>query len=299
MKLKKRPCPVCGSDEEKSILAESNFDINSLNSFSFASRKKPEYMHYRLVICNVCDLLYATPVPDSKWLNDGYTEAQYDSQEESQFASITYSRQLSKFLHNLPDLKGALDIGCGDGAFLERLLELGFSDVSGVEPSKAPYQAARPGVREMIELGVFSAERYKDRKFSLITCFQTMEHIDDPEALCAQSYEMLKEGGVFLSVLHNHRSLSAKILGKKSPIFDIEHLQLFSINSIKYLLSKTGFNNITVSPIFNNYTLKYWLKILPLSNEIKNGVLKITDSIGINNLPISIPAGNLVAIGHK
>ena len=299
MKLKKRPCPVCDSDEEKSIFAESNFDINSLNSFSFASRKKPEYMHYRLVICNVCDLLYATPVPDSKWLHDSYAGAQYDSQEEAQFASRTYSRQLLKFLHELPDLKGALDIGCGDGAFLERLLELGFSDVSGVEPSNAPYQSARPEIMKMIELNVFSAERYKGRKFSLITCFQTMEHVDEPKTLCAKSYELLKEGGVFFLVLHNYRSLSAKILGKKSPIFDIEHLQLFSINSIKYLLNEIGFKNITVYPIFNNYTLKYWLKILPLGNEFKNGVLKITDSIAISHWPISIPAGNLVAIGHK
>jgi SAM-dependent methyltransferase len=299
MKLLKRSCPVCGSDEEKKILAESNFDVNCLNSFSFASRKKPEYMHYRLAICHICDLLYATPIPDSKWLNDNYSDALYDSQEEAQFASRTYSRRLSKFLHNLPDLKGALDIGCGDGAFLERLMELGFSDVLGVEPSKAPYQAAKPEIREMIKLGVFSAESYKDRKFSLITCFQTMEHINDPKELCTQSYELLKKGGAFLSVLHNYRSLSAKILGKKSPIFDIEHLQLFSINSIKYLLSETGFNNITVAPIFNTYKLKYWLKILPLSNEIKNGVSKIMDTVGIRNLSVSIPAGNIVAIGYK
>lgn len=299
MKLKKRSCPVCCSDEEKVILAESNFDISSLNGFSFASRKKPEYMHYRLVICDVCDLLYATPVPDSKWLNDGYANAQYDSQEEAQFASRTYSRQLSRFIHNLPDFKGALDIGCGDGAFLERLLELGFSDVSGIEPSNAPYQAARPEIREMIELGVFSTDSYRNRKFSLITCFQTMEHVEEPKTLCAKSYELLKDDGAFLSVLHNYRSLSAKILGKKSPIFDIEHLQLFSINSIKYLLNEIGFRNIAVSPIFNNYTLKYWLKMLPLGKEFKNGVSKITDSIGISNWPISIPAGNLVAIGYK
>ncbi len=299
MKLKRRSCPVCCSNEEKVILAESNFNINNLNGFSFASRKKPEYTHYRLVICNTCDLLYATPVPDSKWLHDSYADAQYDSQEEARFASRTYSRQLSKFLHNLPDRKGALDIGCGDGAFLERLLELGFSNVSGIEPSNAPYQAARPEIRELIELSVFSAESYRERKFSLITCFQTMEHVDEPKMLCAKAYGLLKEGGAFLSVLHNYRSLSAKILGKKSPIFDIEHLQLFSVNSIKYLLNEIGFKNIAVSPILNNYTLKYWLKMLPLGNEFKKNVLKISDSIGISNWPISIPAGNLVAIGYK
>lgn len=299
MELLKRSCPVCGSADEKGILAESNFDVNSLNSLSFASRKHPEYMHYRLVICPICDLLYATPVPDSKWLNDGYIDALYDSQEEALFASRTYSKRLLKFLHNLPDLKGALDIGCGDGAFLERLIELGFSDVVGVEPSKAPYQAAKPEIREMIELGVFSAENFKNRNFSLITCFQTLEHINDPKELCTQSYELLKKGGAFLSILHDYRSLSAKILGMKSPIFDIEHLQLFSINSIKYLLRETGFNNITVSPILNTYKMQYWLKILPLSNEIKNGVSKIMDTVGIRNLSVSIPAGNIAAIGYK
>ena len=41
----------------------------------------------------------------------------------------------------LPDLRGAVDIGAGDGAFLERLRTAGFEETVGFEPSEAPLAA--------------------------------------------------------------------------------------------------------------------------------------------------------------
>ena len=50
----------------------------------------------------------------------------------------TYARLVRPILARLPDRQGALDIGAGDGALLQELLGLGFSDVCGAEPSAAP-----------------------------------------------------------------------------------------------------------------------------------------------------------------
>lgn len=299
MKFENRPCPVCGSTDDSLVFAESNYDENKLDSYSFASRKLPELMHYRLVRCRRCSLLYASPAPVSDDLKTAYNEASYDSAVESSDASQTYIRQLDVVLPKLPDLAGALDIGTGDGAFLERLLEAGVSDVVGVEPSLAPIKAARPGVRGLIRHGIFSAKDYQPSSFRLITCFQTMEHLSDPAAVCAAAYNLLKSPGAFFIVAHNYRSLSAKILGLKSPIFDIEHLQLFSSGSMRFLLEQTGFKNIAVYPIANSYQLQYWVKMLPLGLGVKKKVISLLKASGLEQVRLPLRAGNMAAIGYK
>jgi len=299
MIFENRPCPVCGSTDDSLVFAESNFDREKLNSYSFASRKVPELMHYRLVCCRKCSLLYASPAPRSKDLKSLYNEASYDSSAESSAASRTYIKHLSAVLPKLPDLVGALDIGTGDGAFLERLLEAGFTGVLGVEPSKAPIGAARSDVRELIQHGIFSAENYQPQSFRLITCFQTIEHLSDPGSICSASFNLLKRPGVFFVVAHNYRALSAKIMGLKSPIFDIEHLQLFSPESMLYLLKQAGFKNVTVYPIANTYPLQYWVKILPLPMGLKKIIISFINTAGLAGVRLPLRAGNLAAIGYK
>jgi SAM-dependent methyltransferase len=83
-----------------------------------------------------------------------------------------------------PDRRGALDIGAGDGVFLDRLIDCGFSRVCGVEPSVAPIEAAKPSVRSLIRRGLFDPAAFEPDSFSLITCFQVMEHLWDPLDVC-------------------------------------------------------------------------------------------------------------------
>ena len=101
------------------MFAEANIDHEKLDAFAFASRKMPEYMHHRLVECPTCDVLYANPRPGrGRSSAQAYHEAAYDSQDEARFAARAYASFLPKIKAHLPDLKGALDIGAGDGAFL-------------------------------------------------------------------------------------------------------------------------------------------------------------------------------------
>ena len=44
-----RACPLCGSSDQSRVVAESNIDLQKLDSFAFASRKSPEHMHPRLI----------------------------------------------------------------------------------------------------------------------------------------------------------------------------------------------------------------------------------------------------------
>jgi len=293
-----RVCPICGSSEGK-VFAGENFDPQKWNAFAFASRKLPEYMHYRLVECAKCDLVYANPGPDGVTLEAAYREAAYDSSEEAYCAARTYAGILSSFQAKLPRNRAALDIGAGDGAFVEQLLAAGFSEPAGIEPSTAPIESAKPDIRPRLRQGLFDPGDFPAKSFSLITCFQTVEHLADPGLVFSQIYGLLEEGGAIFVVCHNRRALSARILGLKSPIYDIEHLQLFSPQSIRCGLESSGFTEVSVEKVRNRYPLRYWSRLLPFPARMKGPLLKFLGRSRLGSVELSLPAGNIAAVGFK
>ena len=211
--LELRACPICLTRSRSRRFAEANIHWEALDHYAFASRKLPEYMHWRLSRCLDCDLLYADPAPSPDDLARLYEEAGFDSRKEAHHASRTYGRLLSRIVGRLPERKGAADIGTGDGAFLAELLDQGFEDVEGIEPSMAPIEAADASVRPLIRHGVFRADSFAAESKSLITCFQTIEHLSDPLSFCRHAWRCFRPGGAIFLIGHNHRAISAKILG--------------------------------------------------------------------------------------
>lgn len=299
MKLASRPCPLCGSPDHSKILVKSNFDPARLNAYSFASRKIPEFMHFQMVICPQCSLCYASPIPDLSWFHQEYIEADFDAAVESRYAAQSYARCLKKNVASVAALDGVLDIGTGDGAFLGELLKLGLTRVQGVEPSRAPIACADPQVAPFILHGFFEPEMFGPESFSLISCFQTLEHLADPVALFSSAFKMLRPGGCFFIAAHDYRALSARILGEKSPIFDVEHRQLLSPVSAAALYQRAGFSGVRIFRLLNRYPLSYWLRLLPVGEGIKKRMTRFATALGIAQLPLALPAGNIAAIGFK
>jgi 2-polyprenyl-3-methyl-5-hydroxy-6-metoxy-1,4-benzoquinol methylase len=294
-----RSCPICGSNRETRVFAEASAVPETLTSFAFASRKVPENLHHRIVECEECDVLYSSPVPTREFLEAAYRDASFDASDESRLASLTYGRFLPKIARSLADKRGALDIGTGDGAFLERLLEHGFTDVVGVEPSAAPVALADARVKSLIRVGPFRAADFASERFRLVTCFQTMEHVDDPLGLCRDAYRLLRSGGAVFLVAHNHRAVSARLMGLKSPIFDIEHLQLFSPRSLGRTLERAGFAGVAIHTVVNRYPLHYWAKLAPLPPSVKKRVLERLKRARVGRVLLAAPVGNIAAIGYK
>ncbi|HVX94785.1 MAG TPA: class I SAM-dependent methyltransferase [Polyangia bacterium] len=295
--LVSRNCPVCGAAEGQPF-APSNVDPSALDAFAFASRKLPEYMHFALVTCPTCDLLYANPGPAPGALDALYRDAAFDAGEESRLAAATYARQLPRIGRALPDRRGALDIGTGDGAFLGELLTAGFTDVVGVEPSAAPVASAPPEVRQLIRNVSFRAADFAPANLSLVTCFQTIEHVPDPLGLCRDARTLLRPGGALYLVCHNRRALLARAMGLKSPIFDLEHLQLFSPASVRGLLDRAGFSRVEVRPLVNRYPVDYWARLFPLPGAVKPAALSFLRRTRLGRIPVAAPVGNLVAVGY-
>jgi SAM-dependent methyltransferase len=299
-KIEIRNCPVCNSGPDRaSLFLEKNYDESKVSGFSFASRKNPEFMCHHLVKCSNCDLVYADSPPSVEELAEQYHEASFDSDEEANDASKSYGKALSGLFKILKNKNKALDIGAGTGVFLDELQSVGFKNLVGIEPSLEPIAAAPEHRRSWLINDIFKEDMFQEKTFDFIGCFMTMEHVRDPKIISDEAMKILNDNGAVAFVVHDHNSIVNKVLGKKSPIIDIEHMQLFSKKSIKTLLSLSGYTNIQVRSFYNKYPLKYWVRLLPLPNNLKNLILRFLRFIRADSIKISINVGNLIAYGIK
>jgi hypothetical protein len=127
----------------------------------------------------------------------------------------------------------------------------------------------------------------------------TMEHVRDPMELAKSALRLLKLGGVFLTVTHDYRSVVNRLLGKRSPIVDIEHLQIFSKKSIGELMCRAGFVDVSAQSFVNRYSLRYWARLSPFPASIKAFFVKLCGKPSFSRVRLGINVGNTLACGFK
>ncbi len=295
-----RPCPVCHTASDKAkLFLEKNIDPAKLSGFSFASRKTPEFMCHRLVQCPTCDLVYANQPPGEDELAYAYHVADYDSSEEANDAAAAYIRAIRPTLNALVRRQSVLEIGTGTGIFIEYLSREGFTQLVGVEPSTAAIAAAPVHRQAWIREGIFEEKDFAPESFDLICCFMTMEHVRDPNIIASAALRLLRPGGAFVTVTHDYRGVVNRLLGKRSPIIDIEHMQLFSKRSLRYLFENVGYTGVTVNAFVNTYSLQYWMRLAPLPRGLKQSVSGLMARIGVDHVKLGVNVGNLITTGFK
>ena len=282
-------CPACLS--KGSLRYPEKLEDNLFNDLTFASRKRPELMHYDLFECEKCKTLFTNRNVNLSQLLKNYEIAEYDSNVEAKFAAKTYVKNLQKAL---PKFKGSiLDIGAGDGAFLSAALGVLATSNLGIEPS---IKAIAKNDDNRVNIKNIAIEDLEtNEKFDLVTCFQTIEHLNNPREFISNIKRFIKPGGYFAISCHNRLSLTNKILGEKSPIFDVEHLQVFTDQGIEKLFSGLNFKIVYSNKYRNKYPLSYWLKIAPVGEKIKDFVETKKKLFGLG---ISINVGNHMIVGR-
>ncbi len=282
-------CPACLS--KGSLRYPEKLEDNLFNDLTFASRKRPELMHYDLFECENCKTLFTNRNLNLSQLLKNYEIAEYDSNVEAKYAAKTYVKNLQKAL---PKFKGSiLDIGAGDGAFLSAALGVLATSNLGIEPS---IKAIAKNDDNRVNIKNIAIEDLEtNEKFDLVTCFQTIEHLNNPREFISNIKRFIKPGGYFAISCHNRLSLTNKILGEKSPIFDVEHLQVFTDQGIEKLFSGLNFKIVYSNKYRNKYPLSYWLKIAPVGEKIKDFVETKKKLFGLG---ISINVGNHMIVGR-
>ena len=293
MQSSTRRCPCC-SDLGK-LKFSGKVDESLLSSSSYSSRKIPELMHYPYLECVNCRTLFVENLPSCEFLQSSYNDAEFVSRTDSVYAAQTYFDQLSRM--NLLKRGRLLDIGCSDGAFISKVESESVIKVLGIEPSLQAIENADSSVRERIHHTTL--ERFEgESEFTVITCFQTVEHLNDLDGLITKSKKLLVNEGHLALVCHDRFSIVNRILGEKSPIFDIEHLQILNKVGVKLLLKRHGFVDVKVRTISNKYPIAYWLLLSPIPKVAKNFIDVRRDNWYFS-WGVRIRVGNLIAVGKQ
>lgn len=142
--------------------------------------------------------------------------------------------------------KRVLDIGCGNGRFLDVARDNGWI-AAGVEPDPVSGQLARErgfDVRSSTDewLG-------EPASFDAITISHVIEHLHDPLSLLHRAHSLLREGGTIFVDTPNvnaagHRLYGANWRGLEPP----RHLVLYSRKSLRQVLESAGFRKIRFHP---------------------------------------------------
>lgn len=294
----KTRCAICGTFENSIEVFSENIDSSSTTPEVFSARRLPDRRYYRWVRCRSCDLYRSDPVLDID-LDALYMKSTFDYGSEVPGLKKTYGRLIQMALKPNNPCGHILEVGGGNGFFLEEAIRMGFDSVEGVEPSIAAVRMASPEIRKYMRVSMFDHNSVANNSADVIAIFHTLDHMEQPSELLKTSYQKLRSGGKIVIAVHNATAMSARVLKNRSPIFDIEHTYLFSPKTLRLALETAGFENVVVRMYFNLYSLSYITHLLPIPNYLKKKILGSKFNNLLLKLKIWIPLGNLFAAGTK
>lgn len=300
MKLETRHCTLCGAKAGKSERYPANFTEEDLNAAIFSARRMPDRRHFRLVECEECGIVFSDPACDPGTLATLYQHSAvtYDAQEEEIYQS--YAPVLARALPVLQRRGTFLEIGGGRGFMLRWGAEQGFDEQIEIEPSAdAERKFSPPSMQARFIRGIFSRGLLPEGSVSLACFFQMLDHVPDPRVFLEAVRETLEPGGAAVCVTHDTSAVSARLLGERTPIYDIEHTYLFNPDNMARLFRRAGFEVVETFPIANRYALRHWAHLAPVPRRVRKVVLSVLEHVKLAGLPVPLRAGNFAIVARR
>lgn len=199
---------------------------------------------------------------------------------KNKLLKITFKNQISKIKKF--QIKKALkiwDIGCAYGYFLNYCEKNGWtlygSDISSHAIDKAKkLTTARLKVNNIEEKSPFNI------KFDVITCFEVLEHLNNPDKAIENVYESLDTDGIFLMSTPNPRSYGYRRLFLKFEDSDKTHISLYNKKYWEKLLKSNNFHILSSNTvIYNEASDRKMAKLVLISKLLSSLGLGFTTEI--------------------
>lgn len=292
-------CAICGSEGHADELYPASLDLDTLTPRVFSAHRLPDLIHYRVVRCRTCGLVRSDPIADPELLAQLYGQSSFTYADQVESLRMTYSHYLAK-LDEYGVQKGALlEVGCGNGFFLEEALMQGYTSVKGIEPSAAAIAAASPWLRPHIACDVMRPGILEPEQFDVVCMFQVFDHVADPGALLDECFTLLKPGGLMLCINHDVEAGTARLFRHHSPIIDIEHTYLYSPRTMARVLSAHDFHVKQIGSAVNWCTLASLAHLTPFPAWLKKALLPRLSGRFARKIRLPIPLGNLYLIAQR
>lgn len=139
-----------------------------------------------------------------------------------------------------------LDVGSGLAVFPLRMREAGWK-VTALDPDpRAALHAREQAGVQAIHADFLEYEPGEDDQFDMISMNKVLEHVKNPVAMLARALRWIQSGGVaYLEV----PDASAERLGPGREEFFIEHLHVFSPESLRLVIEKSGWTPLQITPL--------------------------------------------------
>ncbi|MBF0296372.1 MAG: class I SAM-dependent methyltransferase [Magnetococcales bacterium] len=234
-------CRVCGSDARSKM-------VDGVRDWEYGVAG--EYGYYR---CSQCGMIQIHPFPDLCALRKAYdidyhghasgAQRGYIIEKLLEVNDLLIRFGLKKYLK--PGC-AILDVGCGSGAFLEKLKFIHPMRLDGIDFSiKAVQMAQAKGI--MIYHGVFADFPSPDGVYDVIFMNNYLEHVIDPMGELLKARRLLKAGGLLVGEVPNFKSFDQWLFGKYWGGNHVpRHTFQFAPQSLSDLLEKAGYQQISI-----------------------------------------------------
>lgn len=133
-----------------------------------------------------------------------------------------------------------LEVGCAYGLFLDEA-RAHFGLVAGVDICEAPTAYAREKLSLQARCGDFLRMDFGDQRFDTVCFWDTVEHLEAPEAYLEKATSLLAPGGMLFLTTGDIGSFNARLRGANwRQIHPPSHLHYFSRITVRRLLDRLG-----------------------------------------------------------
>ena len=246
-----------------------------------------------LVECRVCGLMYLDPQPEWSELVRHYPN---DYEPYAAEAGLAGYRQGSKHyglrrrcraIAAFHPAGRLLDVGCASGSFLDEVRRQGSWEPFGVEPVAAPAAFARERLGLNVFTGTLEAARFPSNGFDVITFWDVLEHVEDPNGSLQEAVRILKPGGYLVVQVPNPQSWQAHRFGRYWAGFDApRHLYAFPETTLRRVLAALGFDQIVTRSLEGGNSI-FWRSLCGGAHRAKPSQFLSTPS----ERPAAPPSG--------
>lgn len=168
----------------------------------------------------------------------------------------------TKLKNMRPQGSTLLDVGCGNGRFLEHAQN--YFKCTGVDPSSAAISQAQnyaPSA-DFVKGSVYQLSNLKLNQFDIVTCFDALEHLVDYDRAIQEIIQLLKPGGLFIFSVPNGDSIGLQTNLEKWWAFkEPDHMWFF--NSSQWHLIMQRYGLVPLKTYFNGLMHPPYIKWLP------------------------------------
>jgi 2-polyprenyl-3-methyl-5-hydroxy-6-metoxy-1,4-benzoquinol methylase len=184
-----------------------------------------------------------------------------------------------------------LDLGCALGFLLGVARDFGF-DVRGLDLNPAAIAEAQREFGDRVHAGPLDERAFPGERFDVVTLIDVLEHVPDPAGLLAAIAARLAPGGIAAAVLPNTGSLACRVLGRRWPHYNAEHLYYWSAASLRRFLERDGWRVLALRQgVRKTFTAHY------LDRYARRLGRTLVPGLGaLGGLRLRIPTGEMLVI---